>query len=158
MPIYYSSTPLAGVNFYQTYMTPPVIGLQQTASKMALGTRVVGNLNTQWLFGQSGTVAIAQNVTTTLDPVTFIVGTGGAVGKSPIAIPANSGAWFEVSGATLNLTALEAEPERHAGESDADYHVRVVAAHAAVGENPDGTKLTVAHVSATGAVPAPAKK
>jgi hypothetical protein len=128
-------------------MTPPVIGLQQTASKMALGTRVVGNLNTQWLFGQSGTAAIAQNVATTLDPVTFIVGTGGAVGKSPIAIPANSGAWFEVSGATLNLTALEAEPVRHAGESDADYKARVVAAHAAVGENPDGTKLTVSNVT-----------
>jgi hypothetical protein len=140
---YWTTTPVSGVNVYQAYApaTPP--GLSQIAQLGVVpGTVFQGNLNTRWMYATNGATPVVANTAINIDPITFAIGgTGGIAGKSLIAVPALNTAWYEVSGATLNLTALAAPVVRAKGENDADFTARVVAAHAAVGENPDGTPL-----------------
>jgi hypothetical protein len=142
---YFSLTPTAGCNLYQAYA--PASGSPQGVSQIAQlgmegGVTLNGALNTRWCYAINGATPVVANTAINIDPALFTVGgTGGIAGKSLIAVPANCGAWYEISGATLNLTQLQSIPVRLADESEADYHARLVAAHAAVGENPDGTPL-----------------
>jgi hypothetical protein len=149
MPQRYNAiTPMSGANLYQVYAPAPaapnsMVGSQVAQLGISPGVSVNGNLNTRWLYAVTNAAVVA-NTATNIDPATFLagLGSGGVAGKSLVAAPTvGSGAWFEISGATLNLAQLQSVPARMQGESEADFKARVVAAHAAVGENPDGTPL-----------------
>jgi hypothetical protein len=116
---YYATHPNAGANFYQTYpaastVTGGAAGFPSIPSALAElgvapGTRMRGNLNTDWMFGSytSGAASVAGGGTVYLNPTTFAVTpttvTGGVTGTVLVPVTSLSGGvWAEVSGAVLN--------------------------------------------------------
>ena len=139
---YNACTPVAGCNFYMSYAaqpTPPAGGLgpvfpfANAQLGMTPGDQVLGNLNTRWIYvlNPSTGAAIVANTATTIDATTFNVSaTGTVTGHSLVAVPVNAGAWFEVSGATLNTAMLLSVQEEREFEAAVKAAAAVAATHA----------------------------
>lgn len=136
---YNSTTPIEGVNLYDTYTGSTTLGPGQIsqagptkAQQLGIvpGLRVNGNFNTQWLYCTIGTAttALTAGAAVNIDATTFQANTstGGISGKPLISVPASASAvgtgfWAEVSGATLNLTpALAGLQQEDEAANDAD--------------------------------------
>lgn len=123
---YYITSPSAGANLYQAYTDlastqPSILGPSQYQELgVKPGVRHNGNLNTTWMFVQTGTASPVVNAGTAVavNTSTFLVQTGTSTlnGTSLVGMAASTpgGMWLEISGATLNLTPASFETEAEA--------------------------------------------
>jgi hypothetical protein len=144
---YYCTTPSLGVNLKGSYLLGVAgaqLPTQYDQEGMKPGTVIQGNKNTRWMYALTGPImaTTVPGTSVNINPTTFVTITGAGTAGTPIvAAPPNTGAWFEISTATLSPTSLSDEPIQRGGESDEDYRERVRRAHAQVGEKPDGSPL-----------------
>lgn len=145
---YYTISPSAGANLYQAYTdtvpgSPTILGPSQLAELgVKAGVRHNGNLNTTWMFVNTGTASPVVNAGTAVavNTSTFLVQTGtsslNGTGLVGMAASTPGGMWLEVSGATLNLTpaSLETEEQAQHRVDEAKQGVEVAQKHLAQAE------------------------
>jgi hypothetical protein len=111
---YITTETMAGVNLYQSYATTGYPTVPSALAELGLnpGLRANGSNNTQWLFCNTNTASpvVTAGTAVPINATTFLVqvGTSTLNGTSLVSNPVNvpGGMWFEISGATLNLTPL----------------------------------------------------
>jgi hypothetical protein len=130
---YISTQSMAGVNLYQNYATTsyPIVPSALAELGINPGLRVNGSNNTQWLFCNTNTASpvVTAGTAVAINASTFVVqvGTSTLNGTSLVSNAVNvpAGMWFEISGATLNLTPLMTEAEEaKAKEAEAAAHAQ----------------------------------